>query len=525
MRFSNIYNFRNTVRHFINVDDLDYPQDITSFDVERELCWTKPISFRIYKADDSYRTIKIPNVLNFIRAYHYYKGLADFTTITNLDLQHKRLSVNLDTGDFVSGNYNNQLNDDFIKLCNYDALVKLDISEYYGRIYTHYLDLETIGLKDTPLAWLNNGRTSGILMGNYISLYFAEYLTSLISRELQDYIAADSIDCFFNYFSDDFYFFCNANDIEKIISLFDKVLAEFDFVRKDKREIWDYESYNAYNMLTRYWKATIRAWNLEVLKDHERQENHPDDSIKHKYTFLNQIVYRLSRLQDEKSKRSFVTNFFKTNHFQSCNYSDYIIQPYDLHQWFFLIKCAPESLLYIAHIISGISKIKNDKSTKDFFKARYKEALKNVLHDEQLYYFYALKKMNYEDVIQETADLVVSSQNQVLISFYLKDALFSKDQIDSLKLLDKEEYWFQSYHLILYSSELRNDMQASITKYLIPKKLISSPNVNRERRYMDFYSTNLRNGKSMINDIDIVTENIKDYLNLRHSETVVDFDE
>lgn len=121
MKLSNLYNFRNPVRHFINIDDLNYPTDIETFNPD-EVCWTKPFSFRIYKADDKYRTLKIPNILNFVRAYHYYKGRPCFTNVMDLDPQHKRLAANLETGDFVSGNYNKQVNDDFLNLCNYDVL-------------------------------------------------------------------------------------------------------------------------------------------------------------------------------------------------------------------------------------------------------------------------------------------------------------------------------------------------------------------------------------------------------------------
>ena len=136
MTLNNIYNFRNPIRHFINIDDLIYPDDIETFDPTEELCWTKPISFRVYKSDDRFRTLKIPNILNFIRAYYYYKGLPNFSNVNNFDRDHKRLVANLNTGDFVSGNYNKQLNDDFINLCNYDFLLKVDINEYYGHIYT-----------------------------------------------------------------------------------------------------------------------------------------------------------------------------------------------------------------------------------------------------------------------------------------------------------------------------------------------------------------------------------------------------
>lgn len=116
-------------------------------------------------------------------------------------------------------------------------------------------------------------------------------MTSKISKELQLAISTEDIDCVFNYFSDDFYFFCNESDAEMITSIFDKTLTHFDFVRKKKKETWTYETYNEYNLLTRYWKATIRTWNLEVLKDCERSKKYQKSgSIKHKFTFLNQLV-------------------------------------------------------------------------------------------------------------------------------------------------------------------------------------------------------------------------------------------
>lgn len=524
MSLNNYYNFRNSVRHFIKIDHLGYPMDINSFNPIDNLSWTKPISFRVYKADDKFRTIKIPNVLNFVRAYYYYSGLPNFNNVENMDVDHKRLAVNINTGDFVSGNYNKQLDEDFLLLCNYDVLVKLDISEYYGRIYTHYLGWDTNGLKDNPLAWLNYGRTSGLLMGNYLSLYFAEYLSSRISNEIENYIVVEGINCKFKYFSDDFYFYCNEGDIEKIIRIFDKSLEKFDFTRKEKKEIWTYETFNIYNILTRYWKATIRAWNLEVLKDYENNKKHPCAELFHKYTFLNQLVYRLSSLPDEKSKRSFINNFFKTRHFQECDFSKYKLYPYDLHQLFYLIKTSPESLLYIAHNIRKMPGVKEAPSTKMFMKARYEEALKKELHDVQLYYFYAISILGYRDVIRDASSLVVNTQNQILISYYLKDNLFSSNEIFRLQLIEDEDFWFQNYHMILYVPTLMSDVNTSVRKYLLPEKLRISSNVTKENRYLDFYVANLNVGNALIRDIVDVKNQITEYLSARYEETAVEFD-
>lgn len=240
---------------------------------------------------------------------------------------------------------------------------------------------------------------------------------------------------------------------------------------------------------------------------------------------MNQLVYRLSALQDEKNKKSFITNFFKTKHFQSCDYSDYKVCSYDLHQLFFLIKYAPESLLYISHIVNAIPDIKNGSNTKGFLKARYEEALKQELHDVQLYFYYAIKTLGFDDIFPGTTNLVLQSQNQVLVAYYLKDGIFTEEQISSLKVIEGEEYWFQNYHLILYTPSLRSDLNTNIKKYLIPKRLSIKPNSTREGRYYSFYYDDIQNGHALISDITNVTASIEDYLELRYEETAADFDD
>ena len=246
MNFNNVYNFRNPIRHFVNIDSLNYPSDITTFPVSN-LSWTLPIPFKIQKEGEKFRTIKLPNPISFMRAYHYYSSLPNFLDLRLIDPNHKRLSANLDTGDFVSGEYDRQLNNDFMNLCLYDSLLKLDIEEYYGKIYTHYLELN--GLEDYVLAGLNNGRTGGIIMGNYLSLYFAESMLQKISAGFKDKLTAKNLPFHFEYFSDDFYIFCNSKDINLITTIFDESLQSYDFKRNEsKQEIWTYEDYNNYNL-------------------------------------------------------------------------------------------------------------------------------------------------------------------------------------------------------------------------------------------------------------------------------------
>lgn len=123
---------------------------------------------------------------------------------------------------------------DFNNLCIYDNLIRLDVKEYYGRIYTHNIDFN--GHEERYLSNMNCGETNGLLMGNYISLYFAESILSKISASIENMLIEQNIDCIFSYFSDDFYFFCNKEDNDGIISIFDKVLEQFDLERSDKKK-------------------------------------------------------------------------------------------------------------------------------------------------------------------------------------------------------------------------------------------------------------------------------------------------
>lgn len=510
--FNNLYNFKNPIRHFWNLNAITFPADIDLFEIN-ELCWTLPVKFRIRKFGDKYRTLKFPNVLSYRKALVYYKNLENFDTIGNMDNRHKRLMPNIKTGEFNAGEFERQLIDDFQKLCTYDYLIKLDIKEYYGKIYTHYLGFEGTGLQDYVLSGLNNGRTAGLMMGNYLSLYFAEKMLSDISKKLETNLADKQIECEFNYFSDDFYFFCNKNDVDVIINEFSLALEQFDLEMSDKKiEILDYEKYNQYNMLTRYWKSIIRHWNESLFKHSniENSDDEDDNSKPKRLVFLNQLIYRISAINDEKNKVSFVNHFFKTEKFKEENFEDYSIAEYDYHQLCFLMKLSPEMLLYTVNKINNTRNFSVEK-LKKFLCVRYEESLKDVLHDEQIYYFYAIKKLFSDMDLRPTANSVLKTDNQVLISYYLKYDLFSDEQVELLKGKKEEQFWLQNYHLILFKLSY-DDLEENIKKYLIPKQ---ANNLNKIKRFMDFYKSNLSNQVSFITDIENVEENVNIYLETR----------
>ena len=65
---NNFYNFKNSIKHFIDIDKMNFTFEKNEIDKEK-LAWTEPINFRIRKENNKYRILKIPNILNFICAY------------------------------------------------------------------------------------------------------------------------------------------------------------------------------------------------------------------------------------------------------------------------------------------------------------------------------------------------------------------------------------------------------------------------------------------------------------------------
>ncbi|MEW9946579.1 hypothetical protein AB2T78_20735 [Clostridium butyricum] len=520
MKLNNLYNFKNPVKNFLDIDKIKLPDNISTFNLEK-LCWVAPFNFRVRKQDDKYRIIKMPNILNFARAYEEFKDMQHFSNIQSMDYSHKRLSANIETGDFVSGEYDRQLEEDFEGLCIYDNLIKVDIKEYYGRIYTH--NVVPSEYSDRFLSNMNLGATNGLIMGNYLSLYFAEVNLTNISRDMEKEIEELDIQCEFSYFSDDFYFFCNKNDNENIVKIFDKVLEKYELERNDaKKEIWNYETFNDYNLVARYWKKVIAHCNVRF--DEERNNN--------KLYFINQIVYRMSNLEDSKLKKTFINNFFKTKYFRELNLDKYQVKNYDYHQLCFIFKFSPEAMIYAIDKFNVMNDFDKNRLFK-FFKVRYKEILQESFNDEQLYFYYAIKILNFTDLLIQEKDAVIKSNNQILISYYLKDRLFGSEDIDILKANNDEKYWFQNYHLIIYSPDLLVDLENSIYKYLIPKnskELVNDkPNKKAKKElqrksYMDFYKENIELKNPIIRDISNVTAEIKDYLRLKIEENEAAFE-
>lgn len=517
MKLNYYYNFKNTIRFFMDIESLDYSK------VQQDKCsWSVPFKFRIKKDNNSFRTLQIPNIYNFKLAYDYYNNEIpqfgyDFENLESLD-SHKRMEISYELGEFKENSYDEWQLIDYNRLIDYDFLIRCDIKSFYDNIYTHYIfnDVTSDLYIDKPLSHMNNGRTGGIIMGNYISLYVAELLSKKISAKFEDRIIELGLECDFSYFSDDFYIYTSKENMDKVIMLFDEVLEEFGLEKnEDKLEIFDYLKYTSEDVIEKYWKKITRECKnqqyiqgIEITNGVRKYDNN--------LFFTNQLIYRLDKLDDYRKKRVFIVNFFKSAFFRIIDFSDTYLNKYNYHQILYLIKEFPEISLYIDNILDSFEEFKSIEFINKIINF-YNKSLSLNYHDEQLYLYYLLYKLSATEKVknEEMNMKVLDSKNYILISYYIANGMFNTNQINIIKGYDDESYWLVYYYLILNDQNLFNDLENSIKKYLIPQ---SAKSDDVKNAYKDFYMDNLIVKNDILVPLENVINNVETYFNEKHKK-------
>lgn len=98
-------------------------------------------------------------------------------------------------------------------------------------------------------------------------------------------------------------------------------------------------------------------------------------------------------------------------------------------------------MLYTVDKLSAMNKFDNSKLHK-FFKIRYRQILQEPFNDEQLYFYYVIKILGFTELLIDGKNVALKSNNQILISYYLKNGIFEGEDIDILEANDNERYWF-----------------------------------------------------------------------------------
>ena len=115
------------------------------------------------------------------------------------------------------------------------------------------------------------------------------------------------------------------------------MLEKYDLERNNaKAEVWEYIEYNNYNLVEKYWK--------KLISDSKARFN--KNKTDNKLYFINQLIYRMSHLKDDKQRKVFLITFFKSTYFNELNIESYQMKEYNFHQICYIFRFCPEIIIY-----------------------------------------------------------------------------------------------------------------------------------------------------------------------------------
>ena len=307
---------------------------------------TTPLSYTMWKQNDNIkrenrRVISIPNIIDFINlikqlniSYTYpsllnrnsknkhslSKAFYDDGCIRQFNIDYvnkiiigKEITAEISKKDFIS-NLDEKLRR--AKAC--ECILHLDISNFFGSVYTHFITSITKGedwaqkeyekkqeninkdknkkekisqeytdldLIDERFRNLNKGRTHGLLLGPRVSFVIAEFLLTQIDVEIERELKGL---CDFVRYVDDYEFFIDKkSDVEKVILLVRNTLNRYGFVLNDlKTKIEEFPFYSYIN----FEKVNVEQLNISEkysLFANIEKQNIQNGAL---YFFINQIM-------------------------------------------------------------------------------------------------------------------------------------------------------------------------------------------------------------------------------------------
>ena len=284
--------------------------------------------------------------------------------------------------------------------------------------------------------------------------------------------------------------------------------------------------YNDFNTLTKEWKRVI-----SIQKKHEsyidslnNELEEGKEEIKYYMNFTNQLIYRLSNLNDDKSRSIFAKNFFKSSYFKNMNPIKYKFTKENMHQLEFIMSKYPETILYIVPKFKNMSYFATN--VRKWIDRKFILSLDLPFHEEQIYYLFgAMAICNYSRKVEEKIFLRCMDTNNIILKSYMIMFHLPQNIDPSSYLKSGERNWFLNYHIILQKYNVTN-IENDIETYLLPDSVASklasgkSTGIQKKNYYLNFYKDNIINKKCLIKTYEDVAKELDDYLELKENERI-----
>ena len=301
----NNYVFQNKYKEYFS-EDLYKIKNFIDDSISREKFKTPNYNI-VGIFNNKERVISFPNIFTYAYSVKKISSAVNQNFGRLYNSQYNTMKIDFNKRRFQANSYSQSLEEKLNLLLNkFDFMYKIDISQFYNRIYTHvFTKLEggrANGAIDKYIRLYNNDKTNSLLLGNVLSTLAANEIMDDICIKVKNQFETNGIDNYkIEYFSDQFYIYYNEKDYDKkILSVVKDIIGksyfEFD-VNEEDSTIYNHEKL----ILLREFKREQDSL-FEIQKIERRDERffeycdstYSNDKLNHFFNSLIETYYKIS---------------------------------------------------------------------------------------------------------------------------------------------------------------------------------------------------------------------------------------
>lgn len=470
----NNYVFQNKYKEYF-CEDLYKLKNLINDSISQEKF--KTLNYNIVGIfNNKERVISFPNIFTYTYSVKKISSAVNqnFGRLNNS--QYNTMKIDFENRKFQSNSFSQSLEKKLTLLLNkYDFMYKIDISQFYNRIYTHvFTKLEgdrANGAIDKYIRLYNNSKTNSLLLGNVLSTLAANEIMDDMCIKIKRVLEINDIDDYkIEYFSDQFYIYYNEKvHSKKILNIVKEIIEKsyFEFeVNEEDSVIYNHEKLT---LLREFKREQDSLYEIQKIERRDERffeycdSNYSNDKLNHFFNSLIETYYKLP-LNKRKTfievilKRVFSSaiNLLRLEILLDTVTPDENKSKRCIEILLMLLKKHPE--LIVTYINIGIwyiiakSKIYiNNRLFYQYSNTFYRLLNQNKQYLDSIYYFhiYYLLKNKFQNVQDKKVILNDYKQN-IKGNNYLLDAIIEatlKPEIKRQEVLamefDKEDWLYQ----------------------------------------------------------------------------------
>lgn len=482
----NNYVFQNKYKEYFS-EDLYKIKKIIDDSIAKEKF--KTLNYNIVGIfNNKERVISFPNIFTYAYSVKKISSAVNQNFGRLCNSQYNTMKIDFNKRKFQSNSFSQSLEEKLNLLLNkFDFMYKIDISQFYNRIYTHVFtkleDNRANGAIDKYIRLYNNDKTNSLLLGNVLSTLAAnEIMDNMCVKIKKEFESKGIEDYKIEYFSDQFYIYYNEKFYaQKILKIVKEIIGKsyFEFeVNEEDSVIYNHEKLT---LLREFKREQDSLYEIQKIERRDERffkycdSDYSNDKLNHFFNSLIETYYKTSL----NKRKTFIEVILKRVFSSTINLLRLeilldTVEPNEnkskrcIEILLMLLKKHPE--LIVTYINIGIwdviakSKVYiNNKLFYQYSNTFYRLLNQNKQYLDSVYYFhiYYLLKNKFQNAQDKTVILTDYKQN-IQGNNYLLDAIIEatlKPKIKRQEVLEMDfnkEDWLYQYTRYLNSRYYQN---------------------------------------------------------------------